>query len=237
MDSVRILLVDDHSLVRDGIKALLEEEEKYYVIGEAATGAEGIEKVRLLNPDLIICDIRMPKLSGIEAVRQLRQDGHTVKIIMLSMHDSEEYILQSIQVGADGYLLKDASKEEFLKAVGSVLDGHKYFSGDVSDILVNTLTKNLITPDEISLPTATEKVDRVKTIKSAGLNSKDPFDLTKRERQILELAVSGNSNKEIASALNISKRTTEVHRFNLMKKMQVKNVVDLTNKARAYNLI
>ncbi len=232
-NKVHILLVDDHSLVRDGIKALLEEEIRLDVIGEASNGIEALEQVKRLNPDLVIIDIRMPEMTGIEAVRQLTVSGGVTKCIMLSMHDSEEYILQSVQAGASGYLLKDASKEEFLKAVYTVSDGGKYFSGDVSSILVNNLMKGTASKSNEVLSSTIDSLPKV----SPKPVLQNTFDLTKREQQILELAVSGFSNKEIAEKLDISKRTIEVHRFNLMKKMDVKNILDLTNKAREYQLI
>ena len=228
---VHILLVDDHSLVRDGIRALLEEEIRLEVVGEASNGFEALEQVKKLSPDLVIIDIRMPEMTGIEAVRTLTASADIPKCIMLSMHDSEEYILQSVQAGASGYLLKDASKEEFLKAVYTVSEGGKYFSGDVSSILVNNLMKG---GDVESVKKTGLPINSSQTTTASKSNT---FDLTKRERQILELAVSGLSNKEIAEKLDISKRTIEVHRFNLMKKMEVKNILDLTNKAREYQLI
>lgn len=226
---VSIVLVDDHFLVRDGIRSLLEDENQYEVIGEASDGREAIALVQSLQPDIVICDIRMPEMSGIETVEQLTALSVSAKTIMLSMHDSDEYILQSINAGADGYLLKDASKEEFLKALSTVSKGNKYFSGDVSSILV----KNLLKGEENE--TKVEEVVQLPK-ESVSLNN-NPFDLTKRENQILKLAVSGMTNKDIAAELDISKRTTEVHRFNLMKKMGVKNVLELSNKARKYNMI
>ncbi|AXT53558.1 DNA-binding response regulator [Aquimarina sp. BL5] len=226
---VSIVLVDDHFLVRDGIRSLLEDENQYEVIGEASDGREAIALVQSLQPDIVICDIRMPEMSGIETVEQLTALSVSAKTIMLSMHDSDEYILQSINAGADGYLLKDASKEEFLKALSTVSKGNKYFSGDVSSILV----KNLLKGEENE--TKVKEVVQL-TKESVSLNN-NPFDLTKRENQILKLAVSGMTNKDIAAELDISKRTTEVHRFNLMKKMGVKNVLELSNKARKYNMI
>ncbi|WP_299260873.1 response regulator transcription factor [uncultured Aquimarina sp.] len=226
---VSIVLVDDHFLVRDGIRSLLEDEKEYEVIGEASNGREAIDVIQVLQPDIVICDIRMPEMSGIETVEQLTALSVSSKTIMLSMHDSDEYILQSINAGADGYLLKDAGKEEFLKALSTVSKGNKYFSGDVSSILV----KNLINK-------GTEKRSEEKIVKQTTESKNlihNPFDLTKRENQVLKLAVSGMTNKDIAAELNISKRTTEVHRFNLMKKMVVKNVLELSKKARKYNMI
>ncbi|AXT55919.1 response regulator transcription factor [Aquimarina sp. MMG015] len=225
---VSIVLVDDHFLVRDGIRSLLEDEKQYEVIGEASDGREAIELVQSLCPDIVICDIRMPEMSGIDTVKELTALSVSSKTIMLSMHDSDEYILQSINAGADGYLLKDAGKEEFLKALSTVSKGNKYFSGDVSSILVKNLLKN-----------SDEKVEEkaLKPIIEGKKEKSNPFDLTKRENQILKLAVSGMTNKDIAAELDISKRTTEVHRFNLMKKMAVKNVLELSKKAREYEMI
>ncbi len=223
---IKIVLVDDHFMVRDGIRAILEDEEQYSVVGEASNGPEAIELVQSLSPDIVICDIRMPQMSGIEVVQNITKLDSSVRTIMLSMHDSDEYILQSINGGAEGYLLKDAGKEEFLKAISVVSKGDKYFSGDVSSVLVKRLRE-----DDHLETTLKPNIDVV------NKPPKDLFDLTKRERQILRLAVSGMTNKDIALELNISKRTTEVHRFNLMKKMGVKNVLELNNKAREYGMI
>ena len=229
MSTYKILLVDDHSLVRDGIKSLLEGENDLQVVGEASNGEEAIQYTGELSPDLVICDIRMPKKTGIEAVSEMTKLYPDTRYIMLSMHDSEEYILQSVQAGAHGYLLKDAGKEEFLKAIHTVIEGGKYFSGDVSSILVNSLMSaggmSVKSVSSISNETASED------------DTTSNFNLTKRERQILDKAVAGLSNKEIAEELGISKRTTEVHRFNLMKKLNVKNILDLSNKARKYGLL
>lgn len=226
---VSIVLVDDHFLVRDGIRSLLEDEKQYKVIGEASNGKDAIDLVQSLNPDIVICDIRMPEMSGIETVEKLTELSVGSKSIMLSMHDSDEYILQSINAGADGYLLKDAGKEEFLKALSTVSRGNKYFSGDVSSILV----KNLLNNGSVKKVDQKEEKSDIKVAKAKN----NPFDLTKRENQILKLAVSGMTNKDIATELEISKRTTEVHRFNLMKKMGVKNVLELSKKAREFDMI
>jgi len=217
-DKIQVVLADDHVFVRDGIKSLLENEANITVIGEATDGLEALTAIDELKPDLLILDIRMPNLTGIEVVEKLRGKNNTVKIIMLSMHESEEYVLKSIQAGADGYLLKGSSKEEFLKAVHTVSSGGKYFSGDISSILIGQLTNpSLITEPKPSL--GEEQV------------------ITKREKEILKLLLSGKGNKEIAEALDISKRTAEVHRFNLMKKLKVKNLMELSNKASEYLLI
>jgi DNA-binding NarL/FixJ family response regulator len=215
---IRVVLADDHVFVRDGIKSLLENEANIEVVGEAIDGADALEVVAATQPDLLIVDIRMPNLTGIEVVEKLRSENNNVKIIMLSMHESEEYVLKSIKAGADGYLLKGSSKEEFLKALHSVAVGGKYFSGDISSILISQLTNS-----------------------SSSLEPKQTLGeemmITKREKEILTLLLSGKGNKEIAEALDISKRTAEVHRFNLMKKLKVKNLMELSNKAAEYSLI
>jgi two-component system, NarL family, nitrate/nitrite response regulator NarL len=216
--SIRVVLADDHVFVRDGIKSLLENESNIVVVGEATDGQEALEVVGELQPDLLIVDIRMPHLTGIEVVEKLRSQNNPVKIVMLSMHESEEYVLKSIQAGADGYLLKGSSKDEFLKALHTVAAGGKYFSGDISSILIGQLTNPTMAPE--SKPISDEEML-----------------ITKREKEILKLLLSGKGNKEIAEALDISKRTAEVHRFNLMKKLKVKNLMELSNKATEYALL
>lgn len=220
-DTIRIVLADDHALVRDGIRALLEEEENLDVIGEVSNGLEALDMVNELAPDVLIIDIRMPQLGGIEAVERLnKKGGSKTKSIILSMHDSEEYILKSVQAGASGYLLKDTDKNEFIKAIHTVNGGGKFFSGDISNVLVNNLFGTAMT---VSSPKTFTK--------------RDAFDLTNKELQVLELVLSGLTNKEISEKLQNSKRTIETHRFNLMKKMQAKNLLDLAKKAQEHNLV
>ncbi len=218
----KIVLADDHALVRDGIRALLESERDLEVIGEVSNGEEAIVMVEKLHPDLLIIDIRMPVMNGIEAVEALHNNNSNVKVIILSMHDSEEYILKSISAGANGYLLKDTDKTEFIKAIHIVRDGGKYFSGDISNVLVNNilgLKLPLVNHEKQSTP------------------SENIFDLTNKELQILELVLSGLTNQQISEKLKNSKRTIETHRFNLMRKMDVKNLIDLSKKAQKHQLV
>jgi DNA-binding NarL/FixJ family response regulator len=217
-NTIRVVLADDHVFVRDGIKSLLENEANIEVVGEATDGLEALKIVESCKPDLLILDIRMPNMTGIEMVEKLRSQNNLVKIVMLSMHESEEYVLKSIKAGADGYLLKGSSKEEFLKAVNTVANGGKYFSGDISSILIGQLTNST-------------------SVQEPKQMSDEEQLITKREREILKLLLSGKGNKEIAEALDISKRTAEVHRFNLMKKLKVKNLMELSNKATEYSLL
>ena len=218
-NTIRVVLTDNHVFVRDGIKSLLENEANIKVVGEATDGLEALKVVEEEKPDLLILDIRMPNLTGIEVVEKLRAQNNFVKIVMLSMHESEEYVLKSIRAGADGYLLKGSSKEEFLKAVHTVANGGKYFSGDISSILIS----------QLSNPAAS-------FIETKQVRDEDMM-ITKREKEILKLLLSGKGNKEIAEALDISKRTAEVHRFNLMKKLKVKNLMELSNKANEFSLL
>ncbi len=217
-----IVLADDHSLVRDGIRSLLEEESDFEVIGEAASGKEAVALVEQKKPALLIIDIRMPGMNGIEAVEELKRLKNPVKSIILSMHDSEEYILKSLSAGASGYLLKDTGKAEFIKAINTVEQGGKYFSGDISNVLVNNILGQ----------TGSQAI--TDTSRKTGSN---PFDLTNKEIEILELVLSGLTNKQISEKLRKSKRTVETHRFNLMRKMEVKNLIDLSRKAREHNLV
>ncbi|TQO36791.1 LuxR family two component transcriptional regulator [Arenibacter algicola] len=220
--TTHIVLADDHSLVRDGIRALLEEDANYEVIGEVSNGKEAVQMVLDKKPDLLIIDIRMPEMNGIEAVEELKKHSSTTKSIILSMHDSEEYILKSVNAGASGYLLKDTGKTEFLKAISTVEQGGKYFSGDISNVLVNNLLSQGQTKQESKLPPK---------------NGNNSFGITSKELQILELVLSGLTNKQISEKLQKSKRTIETHRFNLMRKMGVNNLMDLARKAQEYKLI
>jgi DNA-binding NarL/FixJ family response regulator len=209
MEIIKVILADDHGVVRSGIKSLLETEKDIEVIAEASNGQEALEKVKTWRPDLIIIDVRMPVMNGIEATRKIHEEVPATRVLVLSMHDDEEYVLQALECGASGYLLKDASKEEFLKAVKMVYQGEMYFSGELSGLLVGGFRKKAV-------PTASEV--------SAA------YDLTRREKQILSMLTRGINNKEIADKLDKSVRTIETHRFNIMKKLKVNNVVELLKK-------
>lgn len=228
-EPITIVLADDHSLVRDGIKALLEDEPSLAVIGEAEDGDIALEKVKQLHPDLLIVDIRMPRLNGIETVRTMNTQGGKTKAIILSMHESEEYVMQSINAGAYGYLLKDTSREEFIKAIRSVYDGEKYFSGDISDIIV----KNYLGKNSSQSTTSSEVISVGET--TILPNKKDI--LTKRQTQILKMIASGMSNQDVAEQLGKSLRTIETHRYNMMQTMEAKNSIELIYKARQMGLL
>ncbi|WP_158859282.1 response regulator transcription factor [Lunatibacter salilacus] len=212
MEEIKVVLADDHIVVRNGIKMLLENETEIKVIGEASNGMQALEMVREVEPDVLIIDIRMPIMNGLEATKKLSEYSQKTKALILSMHNDEAYILQAVESGASGYLLKDTNKEEFLKAIRTVFQGGKYFSGDISNVIVNSYLhgKKPYTPE--------------------GQASEATYDLTKREKEILKLIYQGTGNKEIAEQLNKSIRTIETHRFNIMKKLKVGNVVELLKK-------
>ncbi|MBL0744776.1 response regulator transcription factor [Chryseolinea lacunae] len=220
MSKINIVLADDHVLVRNGIKAMLESENDIRVIGEAGDGNEALETAKTLKPDIVVLDIRMPNMTGLEAAAKLKSYSPGSKAVILSMHDSEEYVLQALDAGAYGYLLKDTDKNEFIKALKQIHGGTKYFSGGVSNVLANRL---LHTKPYTSAPAPTQKDDQ--------------YHLTKREKEILGLVIDGKHNKEIADSLSKSVRTIETHRFNIMKKLEVNNAVDMVNKAVKENLL
>ncbi len=217
MKKTKLVVVDDHSLVIVGIEAILEDYSEFEIIGKSRNGQQGLELIGEVKPDVAVLDIRMPGLSGIEIVEKLKLSNSDVKTLLLSMHDSEEYVLHAIEAGADGYILKGASKEEFINALRTISKGGKYFSGDISTSIINNLKLKKSQP---------KPVNKVA----------NDFNLTNRELEVLVLVLQGKSNQEVADDLKISKRTSEVHRFNLMKKMGVKNQMELANKARNYQL-
>ncbi len=217
MEKINIVLADDHILVRKGIKAMLESEQDLNVIGEAGNGIEALEVAKALHPDILVLDIRMPEMTGLEAAAKLSEFSPTTKALILSMHDSEEYVLQSLDAGAYGYLLKDTDKNEFIKALKQIYAGNKYFSGTVSNVLANRLLN----------PASYVRSEK----------NEDQYHLTKREREILRMVINGTPNKEIAESLGKSVRTVETHRFNIMKKMNVNNAIDMVNKAVKENLV
>ena len=218
MNRINIVLADDHVLVRKGIKSMLELDTEIKVIGEAGNGQEALNIAKELKPDILVLDIRMPEMTGLEAAARLPEYAPNTRAVILSMHDSEEYVVQALQAGAFGYLLKDTDKEEFIRALKQVHGGHKYFSGAVSHVLANQLlnTRPYLTPR-----TPVE----------------DVYHLTRREKEILRLVIDGKHNKEIADSLGKSLRTIETHRFNIMKKLGVNNAVDMVNKTVRENLL
>lgn len=220
MSTIRVILADDHVIVRNGIKILLESDGEVEVIAEASNGVEALEKAKALQPDILISDIKMPIMNGIETTAKLHEVAPNAKALILSMHDDEEYIIKSVESGASGYLLKDTTKEEFGKAIRAILDGQKYFSGDISNILVNNYL-NMRSEGSYTKSTQTN---------GSHDQPEHDYHITKRERQILQMVYDGHSNKSIAEELGKSVRTVETHRFNIMKKLEVSNITELLRK-------
>lgn len=218
MNTINIVLADDHVLVRKGIKSMLEADAEIKVIGEAGSGKDALKVAKDLKPDILVLDIRMPEMTGLEAASHLAEYAPETRAVILSMHDSEEYVVQALQAGAYGYLLKDTDKEEFIKALKQVHGGHKYFSGAVSHVLANQLLN-------------------ARPYVGARPAADDVYHLTRREKEILRMVVDGKHNKEIADSLGKSLRTIETHRFNIMKKLGVNNAVDMVNKTVKEHLV
>jgi DNA-binding NarL/FixJ family response regulator len=212
MNPITILLADDHDVVRKGMKMLLEDETSVKVIGEASDGLDAIEKVKILMPNVVILDLTMPKMTGIEAAKIISEAYPEVKILIFSMHNNREYIVNSVENGANGYLLKDTGKEELMKAIKVVSEGRKYFPPEISEVIIDELL--------------------AKTASSQDNSGKPIFQkITPKEKQILSMIVQGLNSREIADKLFLSIRTVDNHRANMMKKTKAKNTADLVMMA------
>ena len=207
--TIKVLLVDDHPLVLDGIQARLEEVPGIRVVGQAHNGQEALEQANRLAPDVVLMDVSMPVMNGLEATRRFNSDYPAVKVLILSMHDNKEYILQLMQSGASGYILKDVSSDELIKAIETVFLGNTYFSQSASQTLFNNF-----------------ETHRPQT-----------QNLTKREETVLKLLAEGKSNKAIANDLKISVRTVETHRQNIKNKLDIHTAAGLAKYAIEHNLV
>jgi len=194
----KVLLVDDHAVVRDGIRARFEAHPDFEVVGEAVNGRDAIIKAGELKPDIVLMDISMPVMNGMDAARQIRNDYPDMKVIILTMHEHKEYIQGVIRCGAHGYIVKDVSSQEMLNAIKTVIGGETYYSSCVSQMMYDDYSKS----------------DRTNT---------DKLGLTQRQRTILALVDQGMSSKDIANELNISVRTVEAHRHNIKIKLDAQN--------------
>ncbi len=212
---IRVLLVDDHPIVLEGIKTHLSLQSDLEVVGSATNGHEAIQKAKELQPDVILLDISMPEMNGLEAIALLRQQVSRAKILVLTMHNTREYIAQIIQTGARGYMLKDSSPSELIRAIELVYAGEVCFSPAVSRVLLDELT----TGRSKSLPVALST------------------PLSDREREVLMLIADGHNNKEIASRLGIGVRTIETHRERIMRKLDIHSIAGLTKFAIAKGIV
>jgi len=212
---IRILIADDHQIVLDGLRLLLEAKEDIKVVGEAVNGREAVQKTRQLKPDIVIMDIAMSELNGIEATRQIHELSPATRVIILSMHATAEYINRALKAGACGYLLKESTGIELIDAVRTVYAGRRYMSQKISDILID------------------DYVDH-----HAESVSDDPLEsLSPREREILQLVAEGKSSAQIANIIFLSPKTVETYRSRLMQKLGIKNFPDLIKFAVQKGLI
>jgi two-component system response regulator NreC len=211
MEKIRIILVDDHQLVRDGIKALLTGIPDISIIGEASGGGELFRELETLKPDLLIMDISLPEISGIEITRKICSDFPGINVLILSMYTNEEFIFNSLKAGARGYLPKNTSREELLEAIYSIHKGEEFFGESVSKVMLKSYIKRATNEDKPE--------DKTNTL------------LTSREIEILKLYVEGLINKEISDKLDISIRTVETHKNHIMRKLGLKSTVELVKFA------
>ncbi len=209
MPKAKVLLVDDHKVVRQGLKALFANEPDLEIVGEADDGREALALVPELQPDVILMDISMPGLNGIEATRQIIQAYPDVKVIVLSMHANEEYVFQVLRAGASGYVLKQSDSLEVLTAIRAALSGGSFLSPPISRTVIDDYVRRA----------------------EARRRDSDLDILTAREREVLQLLAEGLSNREIAAQLNISVKTVETHRSNMMSKLDVSSKTELVKYA------
>ncbi len=205
MTPIRVLLADDHKLMRSGLRLLLHQSPEFTVVGEADDGREAVELFNSLQPDVVVMDVGMPRLNGVEAAAQITDAKPGAAIVMLSMHSDESYVLRALKAGARAYLLKDSAEADLGRAILAVKEGKSFFSPAVSKVLLEDYMRKL-----------------------ARSGAEDSFDLlSAREREILQLVAEGNSSKEVANLLNLSVHTVETHRSNLMQKLNLRGLPEL----------
>jgi DNA-binding NarL/FixJ family response regulator len=217
MEQIHVILVDDHQIFREGIKSMFEQDDDIRIIDEASNGNEAINKCYEQKPHVLIVDLSMPGITGIELISRIREFDKRVAIIVLSMHNKEDYIFKAIRAGANGYLPKEeTNKEELIKAINEVIDGKEYYSQSVTEIM------------------KAHFLDEAKNVKH---DVPDYESLSKREKEVLKLVIEGLSNAEIAEKLFVSLRTVETHKSNILQKLKLKNTVELVKFALKNNLI
>lgn len=204
-----IVITDDHAIVRDGLKALLSNNTEFLIIGEAEDGQAAIRQAKELKPDLMLLDLSMPRMNGIDAIKEIKSQSPKTKVLILTVQKMEKYIHTCLKAGADGYVLKDATYEDLISAIKNVLRGRRYLSPDISEKVIDGYLEG-----------------RQSTEAESAWDT-----LSKREREILKLIAEGYKNKEIADYLCISTYTVEKHRDNLMKKLNLHNTAALTTYA------
>ncbi|WP_040549528.1 response regulator [Pedosphaera parvula] len=213
--TIKVLLADDHPVVRKGLGSCLNNLEHIEIVGEAVDGQETVSKVRELSPEIVLMDLDMPTMSGLEATKIIRREFPLVKVLILSIHTNKDYVLQIIKSGAQGYVLKDAPLTELVRAIESVHGGGAFFSPDISQIMLDQYLAEATNGEESG-------------------NSKK---LTNRETEVLSMIAEGQSNKEMASRMGVGVRTVETHRERVMNKLDIHNVAGLTKYAIAHGII
>lgn len=203
MKKIKIVLVDDHKLLRHGLRNIIEQNANMEIIGEASDGREAIKIISKLEPDVIVMDVAMPGLNGIEAAKQIHKKKPKVKIIGLSMHSGKQFILGMFNAGAIGYLLKDGDSDELITAISKVMKNEKYLSKDINQEYLKFIKKENLLKEELS----------------------------SREKEVLQLIAEGNSSKKIGEILFLSPKTIDVHRNNIMKKIELYSIPELTKYA------
>jgi DNA-binding NarL/FixJ family response regulator len=217
-NKIKVLLVDDHTLMRDGVSAMLKQVDDIQIVGSLASGEDAVNSFRALNPDVIIMDILMKGMTGIEATRWIKERDSKVKVILLSMEVKKEYLTAGIQSGIDGYLPKDVEKEILVKAIREVYNQGKFFNDAITTLIFDDFYQREKTSNQI-----------LKHLKIS--------DLTKREQEVLTLVASGKSNKEVADELFISIKTVDTHKAHILEKLGLKNTAELVKYAIKNGLI
>lgn len=217
MNKIKVMLVDDHQLVRDGIKSLISDSYGIDIIGEASNATEFFKLLHIMIPDVVLMDISLPNMSGIEITKILKKDYPKMKVLMLSMYTSEDFIFNALKAGINGYLPKNTTRDELLLAIEEVFYGREYFSKSISNVILKSFVNSakyghMATDDKLSL-------------------------LTKRETEILKLVVEGESNQLIADRLFISIRTVETHKTSIMRKLDLNSTIDLVKFALKNKII
>lgn len=205
MTSLRILVADDHTLVRQGLRKILESQPGWVVVGEAGDGRDAVQQAMDLLPDVVIMDIAMPRLNGVEALQQIQRRHPNTRVLVLSMYADEAYVTRAVRAGASGYLLKDSADADLIQAVGALSEGKSFFSPAVARVLLDEYVRQL-----------------------AERGIADRFEtLSEREREVFQLIAEGHSNKEVATMLHISPTTVETHRAHIMEKLDLHSTADI----------
>jgi DNA-binding NarL/FixJ family response regulator len=224
-EPIRILLADDHDILRDGLRALLAMASELIVVGEACTGREAVAEAERLRPDVVLMDISMPELEGVEACRRIRALSPQTRVLFLTMHESEEYFFRALQAGAAGYVIKRTAAADLVAAVRAVARGESFLSPSVAHALVSAFTER--TP---------QSSDTLST-GDTGITEDSYATLSSREREVLQLVGEGHTNQEIADLLDLSIKTVQSHRASVMQKLQLRDVTHLVRYAVRRGLV